>query len=462
MPATEIAKRPDRVLNDENVASAIAGTAGDDEALQGALQERAVEATRTALRLAKEAERELSDEALIDIAASAVTSSDPSEAALNTFHHLVSWLGPDNVPNHLRFSWEPEKMGGKKVRRKGGALFVGDAPKVWTEGLKPPPAEPELTEEVANRLEEQRNQAALIDQAVMDSADVAKALGRIEAANFFSRVGDLVVAQAFIDLRNSKKYKNYPYRDGEGKVRTCENLEEFCAAHLGKSYKRCFTLAQNLNLLGSDLYEAAERIGFRARDYTALKALPPGEREVVKQALASESKEQVLDLLQDLAERHAREREDATKAAEDLTADLAARDKLLKDRTDKVETLRVELEKLKSLPPNRQARLRLDREEQAIEKLQLSRTKALAAVAEFLREVADIVAAEVSVYTKEHAAWMARWLCEEINEHLLGLGVEVDFQGIVQPEWTREMAKTSPVADAAPNADGEGEPEDRP
>jgi hypothetical protein len=52
-------------------------------------------------------------------------------------------------------------------------------------------------------------------------------------------------------------------------------LDEFCRAYLGKSYNRCLELSQNLNLLGEELYESTQKIGFRARDYAALRALPP-------------------------------------------------------------------------------------------------------------------------------------------------------------------------------------------
>lgn len=49
-------------------------------------------------------------------------------------------------------------------------------------------------------------------------------------------------------------------------------------------------LADNLNLLGPELYEQAEKIGFKARDYQALKALPSDEQEIVKQALEAQNK----------------------------------------------------------------------------------------------------------------------------------------------------------------------------
>lgn len=68
-------------------------------------------------------------------------------------------------------------------------------------------------------------------------------------------------------------------------------------------------LAYNLNLLGPELYEQAEKIGFKVRDYQALKALPSDEQEIVKQALEAQNKESAVDLMQEMALKHKKEKE---------------------------------------------------------------------------------------------------------------------------------------------------------
>jgi hypothetical protein len=108
-----------------------------------------------------------------------------------------------------------------------------------------------------------------------------------------------------------------------------------------------------------------------------------------------------LDILQDMAARHAAEKAAAQKQAEELSADLDARDKVLKDKTSKLDELTVKLEKMRSLPENRRAKLRLEQEEQAADKLGAAVMGAIGAVNECLRQLADIKAAEVSVYTQQ-------------------------------------------------------------
>lgn len=298
-----------------------------------------------------------------------------------------------------------------------------------------------ISEARAAELVDMQNQGALADTALLAYGETYKALGRIEGMDFLRRVGDIAIAQTFVEVRESKNYKGLPYKDADGNLRHVEDFDEFCREFFGKSYTRCYELSKNLHLLGPDLYESAERIGFKARDYAALKALPESEQEVVKQALAAESKDQVLEILQDLAARHQSERAAAKKQTEDLKADLDARDKLLEDRSAKVDKLSIELEKLKALPPNEKARLQLEQEQAAAERINTASVKAEGELNAFLAEVADVLALdELSTTTTGHAMHAVRFLCESLSEFLADHNIDVDFAGMVRPEWRRDLA----------------------
>lgn len=309
------------------------------------------------------------------------------------------------------------------------------------------PAVPEITPERGAELAQIQDTAALVDQAVMDSSDVFRDLGRIEAASFFARIGNISAAQFAARVRQEKKYKGLPYIDQDGNRKHVSDFDEFCEVFLGKTGRYVRDLVNNLHTLGSDLYESAERIGFRARDYAALKALPPSEQEVVKQALASDSKEQVLDILQDMAARHVAEKDAARKEREELKATLDARDEVLKDKSGRLDKLSEQLEKLKRLPENRREKLRLEQEQAAAERLTKAVIGVQAAINTLCQELADIKAAEVSVYTQQYADQTASWVCQQIQYALQENGIQVDMAEIVLPEWMREAAKASPVAE---------------
>jgi TorA maturation chaperone TorD len=303
------------------------------------------------------------------------------------------------------------------------------------------PLIPEITEERGAELAQTQNTASAIDQAVMDAEEVFRDLGRLDATLFYSTVADSMLVQIFQRIKKSKAYKNIPIRDESGNIRPSKNLEEFCRVKLGKSYTRLFELSQNLRTLGPDLYESAERIGFRAKDYRALKALPAEEQAVVKQAIESESKDEVLGILQDMAARHQAEREAAKKEKDDLAADLEARGKLLEVKAERLERTEEELYKLKSLPPDADLELKLAREEEAVERLHKEHVTFLVASKTFLQAVSETLGdGDVSAHTKEYAVFEVRQVAESFNQYLLDCSIPVDFEDIVYPEWSRQQA----------------------
>lgn len=287
-----------------------------------------------------------------------------------------------------------------------------------------------------------QNTASAIEQAVIENGEIFRAIGRIETSAFFAKIGNISAAQFADEVRKSKKYKGLPYNDVDGKRKYISTFDEFCDHFLGRTGRTVRELMNNLNLLGSDLYESAEKIGFRTKDYRALKALPAEEQEVVKQALKSENKDEVLGILEDMAARHVAEKEAAKKEKDGLRADLAARDKLLGERSAKLEKTEKELYRLKSLPPNEQAELKLAREEQVVQTINSAHIQLLRETKRFCTAIATVLEnEEISLHTKEYASAVFQKICQEMADFVAQHGISVDFEQIISPQWLREMAE---------------------
>lgn len=213
-------------------------------------------------------------------------------------------------------------MGRKKTvapAEQVGQTFVGKTPAAM--------AEPEAQMHAAHRM-------------VLDYEGVLRDLGRFDALEFLRRVGDVAIAQIFENVRNSGAYKGLPYINEQGEPSTIGDFQEFCEVKIGKSYSRCAELAQNLRALGPDLYEQSEKLGLRNIDYKALRALPADEQTLVKRAVEeAKTRDEVLDLLQELAAKHHREREEKDKQIADLTADSEATGRVLEEKNRKLDEL---------------------------------------------------------------------------------------------------------------------------
>jgi hypothetical protein len=185
------------------------------------------------------------------------------------------------------------------------------------------------------------------DAVIMDSFDVIKALGRIEAANFFTTVGDKLIAETAINIREGKQYKGLPYKDSVGNIRHVGDFGEFCRAFLGKSYTRTMELIGNYNVLGPDLYEQAEKIGFRQRDYNALKALPADDRQIIGMAIEEENLDKALELMQQMAVKHQNYKDATEKKLTELENTAKSKDAVIQKKDQKLNELDHELERLK-------------------------------------------------------------------------------------------------------------------
>ncbi len=194
-------------------------------------------------------------------------------------------------------------------------------------------------------LAEERETADIEREAAFDAA---KTVGQIEALLFSATVAEKAIVETFLKLKQNKAYRSIQFRDAEGNLRRIADLDEFCERFLKRSYRRVQEMASNYHLIGADLYETAEQMGFRQKDYTALKALPAEDQEVIKQAMSPEAdRDQVIDLLQEMAARHASEKAALTAEATEAKETAEARDQVVKSKEAKITSLEEANHKLK-------------------------------------------------------------------------------------------------------------------
>lgn len=310
----------------------------------------------------------------------------------------------------------------------------------------PVEATPELQTPNLPVLAQAVNELAGAEAVIMDSYEVIKQIGRIEAFEFTKHVSDVALAQTFERIKNSKKYKGLPYIDRDGNTKHVSDLEEFCEVFLGRTARRVQQLSQNLNLLGSELYERAEVIGFKSRDYAALKALPEADQEVIKTAMQAEDREQVLDLLQEMAARHQRDKEAAAQIKTQLENTLKAKDQVLASRHQTIDTLQQEIAKRDAITPDAKERQRLEKEAALLSKLRYASEALFGRIAHFSQTIADLQGACESESMRHAVESTVSWLFQNIHEIALQHNLPVDFQRLVHPPWMDTDAGSEPEA----------------
>lgn len=213
-------------------------------------------------------------------------------------------------------------------------------------------------------------------QMLSDGADALIAVGRIESALFFNKVSEKLIAETAIAMRDSKKYKQLPNNpdrekrkyisafgdnsdadnvNKDSKYKEIENsphntkldmistFDEYCDVYLGKTGRQVRNLISNYNTIGSELYEQAQKMGFRQVDYNALKVLPDDDKELVLMAVESNDGDKAIELMQEMAVKHAREKQGAEQQLEEMNKDLQSKDEVIKGKDEKLNKLDLQL-----------------------------------------------------------------------------------------------------------------------
>lgn len=231
-------------------------------------------------------------------------------------------------------------------------------------GRKPAPAAAPVAAVVDVQVVAQAVAAADALPAMHDAMDEVLAagidLGRLEAMDFVLTVSTSAIFAIYENVKKSKAWRllrNPQSSDGQN----FQNLDEFCQVKLGKSYKRLQQMAGNQAAIGQEAFEQAERLGLRQRDYNAIKTLPAPDQELVRRAVEeAQSRDEVLDLLQELAARHAKEKQTLAAEHQATQALLADKSEALLRRADEVERLQSELRLIKIAPPDKVAQKLLE------------------------------------------------------------------------------------------------------
>ena len=193
--------------------------------------------------------------------------------------------------------------------------------------------------------------------SVSETDDVFAAgvdIGRLEALDFITTVGNSSLLAVYENLKKSKGWR-YMRNPQSSDGRNFESLQEFCVVKLGRSYQRFQELAANRTLIGQDAFEQAERIGLRQVDYNAIKVLPAPDQELVRRAVEeATSRDEVLDLLQELAARHGQKEKALTKRAEEAEAEKTAVEQVLAEKNKALDKAKAAARRIANAPAEEQ------------------------------------------------------------------------------------------------------------
>lgn len=195
-------------------------------------------------------------------------------------------------------------------------------------------------------LSQEQNAVALAAKAMtQDIAEAHEAMGMIRAFGFVNKLLTVGTLKVMREVKEAKKYKGLvTYIDGE--LTTVGSWEEFCKA-CGLTRQKVDEDLQNLSKFGEDFLETSQRLGLGYREMRKLRQLPEEARAEIIDADYSDAtdKEELLEKIEDLTAKHAKEKETLQAQLKRKSEDYEAQAKVLANKNERINKLDMELAK---------------------------------------------------------------------------------------------------------------------
>ncbi|NNI07707.1 hypothetical protein [Pasteurella multocida] len=204
-----------------------------------------------------------------------------------------------------------------------------------------------FSEQAVAEMQKVQNSTALAAKAMtQDKAQAYEMLGMIKMSDFHRKVATVSHLKVLAEFKETNKYKGLDLKDSLGNWRHVATWEEFCDC-IGFSRRKVDEDLQNLNLLGEDFLETSQRLGLGYREMRKLRQLPEDARAEIIDADYSEAtdKEELIEKIEDLTAKHAKEKASLTKQLETAKVNYEAQAKILANKDERLNKLDKELAK---------------------------------------------------------------------------------------------------------------------
>lgn len=265
-------------------------------------------------------------------------------------------------------------------------------------------------------------------------------LGQARTAQSFAKLATVVTLRTLAEVKETKAYralKGVAGVDAQGnKIDDVGTWDGYCRA-IGRSKTSVDEDLRNLATFGEEALESLQAVGAGYRELRKLRQLPEEERELIIQGEAVQvgDKETLVEMIEDMAARHAKKEEALKQQAEESRQDLEASRRVTQEKAARIAELEEQLHRRQHLTPDQRA-------QELSERLEAEGFKARSLLLPLRSVMVEILDWEEAPRELKHAcAQQVARLRIELDQLQIELGLEpVDLD--VDDSWMQE-AETS-------------------
>lgn len=306
-----------------------------------------------------------------------------------------------------------------------------------TPGRKPLPATTPVVAQVNHEALAEASHAA--DQLLTLQAGygqgrdlVNQLLGQAQA---FKAAGNLLQTFGVSKLAIVKENKLYQQLSG---VRTPNGLElkgtwaEFCEL-LGVSDEKANQDIANLKAFGEDALEQMQRIGIGYRELRQYRKLPEDQKLALIEVAKAGDKESFVELAEEIIAKHAKEKEATARAAEEAAEKLAAKDRVIVQKNELVDSLQEQV--ARKFLPSANSVAKTDKEQIHLDEINAATLDSQLAMRRLFLAADTAMNGTAPEAIELVARQAVEYLCQQLVDMATEFGIAVDFEQRLRPSW---------------------------
>lgn len=168
-------------------------------------------------------------------------------------------------------------------------------------------------------------------KAVLErKAEILQQVGKLQAFGLIKKYASVAEILAFKAIKDSGEYKGLPYIDAEGNRQFTTSLKDFCPAFLHRSYNAMNEDLHNIEFFGQAFIDSAQAMQLSYRTIRQLKKCSEDERTLIidSEAFKAGDVEALKEQMEDIAEKHSKEKAELEQKAHEATQLASARKKI--------------------------------------------------------------------------------------------------------------------------------------
>lgn len=223
--------------------------------------------------------------------------------------------------------------------------------------IKKVDAQQEATNHAAALTRDDHLEARDFMNRMMGHVEMLRAFSDFANVSSLSKLAEIKKNKLYLQLKGSRAY------DRDGKlIANVSSWEGFCRA-IGMSHKKVDEDIRNLNAFGEETLDRLNQMGLGYRNMRRLRQIPEEDRVAIINGEQIEvgDKEEVVELIEEMAAKHAREKKELSDKVEHLKSERQVDQRMLEDKERKLNELERELRR--DLTPDQAAKKRAERDE---------------------------------------------------------------------------------------------------